>query len=70
MPIHPDSRHLFGARWHGKFYFAVRLTFGYPSSPKIFDTLSEALRWILQNNYNLKLLVHLLDDLLVITPKT
>lgn len=28
MPIHPDSRHLFGVCWRNKFYFAVRLTFG------------------------------------------
>ncbi|KAL2096688.1 hypothetical protein ACEWY4_008836 [Coilia grayii] len=68
MPIHPDFWHLFGVQWDGQFYFAVRLTFGCRSSPKIFDTLSEALCWILQNNYDIKLLVHLLDDFLAVTP--
>ncbi len=51
--------------WHlldKKFYFAVRLTFGCKSSPKIFDMLSEALCWILQNNHAIPYLIHLLDD--------
>ncbi len=68
MPIHPNFWHLFGIRWNEKFYFAVRLTFGCKSSPKIFDMLSEALCWILQNNYAIPYLIHLLDDFLVISP--
>ncbi len=62
MPIHPDSWHLFGVCWNGKFYFSVRLTFGCKSSPKIFDMLSEAVCWILSNNYAIPHLIHLLDD--------
>ncbi|XP_067300888.1 uncharacterized protein [Pseudorasbora parva] len=68
MPIHPDFWHLFGIRWRGKFFFAVRLTFGCKSSPKIFDMLSEALCWILQNNHAVPYLVHLLDDFLTVSP--
>ncbi|XP_062404751.1 uncharacterized protein LOC134095317 [Sardina pilchardus] len=70
MPIDPDFWHLFGVKWLGKFYFAVRLTFGCRSSPKIFDCLSEALCWILQNNHSVPLLVHLLDDFLTVTPQS
>ena len=68
MPIHPSLRHLFGICWEGKFYFATQLTFGCRSSPKIFDTLSEALCWILLNVYHVPFLLHLLDDFLVISP--
>ncbi len=68
MPIHPDSWHLLGIQWAGKFYFAVRLTFGCKSSPKIFDMLSEAVCWILSNNYAIPRLIHLLDDFLIISP--
>ncbi|XP_056124427.1 uncharacterized protein LOC130102426 [Rhinichthys klamathensis goyatoka] len=68
MPIHPDSWHLFGVNWQKKYYFAVRLTFGCKSSPKIFDTLSEAICWILSNNYAIPHLLHLLDDFLIISP--
>ncbi|KAL0160929.1 hypothetical protein M9458_044654, partial [Cirrhinus mrigala] len=68
MPIHPDFWHLFGIRWKNEFYFAVRLTFGCRSSPKIFETLSEAICWILSNNYNIPYLIHLLDDFLIVSP--
>lgn len=68
MPIHPDSWHLFRVRWHRKFYFAVRLTFGCKSGPKIFDMLSEAICWIFSNNCSIPYLIHLLGDLLIISP--
>ena len=70
LPIHPDSWHLFGVCWKEKYYFAVRLTFGCKSSPKLFDNLSELLCWILLNNYRIPFLVHLLDDFLTIDPPT
>ncbi|XP_065126277.1 uncharacterized protein [Paramisgurnus dabryanus] len=68
MPIHPDFWHLFGICWRNKFYFSVRLTFRCRSSPKIFDMLSEAICWILSNNYAIPHVVHLLDDFLIISP--
>ncbi|RXN34492.1 poly [Labeo rohita] len=68
MPIHLDFWHLFGIRWKNEFYFAVRLTFGCRSSPKIFDTLSEAICWILFNNYTIPYLIHLQDDFLIVSP--
>ncbi len=54
----------FGIRWLEKFYFAVCLTFGCKSSPKISDMLLEAVCWILLNNYAIP---HLLYDFLVIS---
>lgn len=68
MPIQPEFWRFFGTFWKGAYYFAVRLTFGCKSSPKIFDSLSEALCWILINNHKLPYVLHLLDDFLVITP--
>ncbi|XP_042251963.1 uncharacterized protein LOC121886109 [Thunnus maccoyii] len=68
LPIHPDYWHLFGVSWKGAYYFAVCLTFGCKSSPKIFDSLSEALCWIRSNNYKLPYVIHLLDDFLTVTP--
>ncbi len=46
--IHPDSWHLFGVRWHRKFYFFVRLTFGCKAAPRFSDVSSEAVYWICQ----------------------
>ncbi len=65
----PDFWHLFEVYWHEKYYFSIRLTFGCKSSPKLFDTLSEALCWILANNYNIPYLIHLLDDFLIVSPR-
>ncbi|XP_061574443.1 uncharacterized protein LOC133441046 [Cololabis saira] len=56
LPIHPDFWQYFGVRWRGAYYFAVRLTFGCKSSPKLFDTFSEALCWILSNNHGIPFL--------------
>lgn len=50
--------------WQDAYYFAFRLTCG--CSPKLFDTLSEALCWIL--SIPIPFLVHLLDDLLINSP--
>lgn len=62
MPLHPSQWHRFGVRWRSKLYFAVKLTLGCRSSPRIFDTLSEALCWILYNTHKLPFVLHLLDD--------
>lgn len=66
MPLHPSQWHLFGVKWRSKLYFSVKLTFGCRSSPRIFDTLSEALCWILYNTCKLPFVLHLLDDFLVV----
>lgn len=66
MPIKPDLWPMHGIAWDNPFYFFVRLVFGNRSSPKIFDTLSEAICWILQNNASLDNILHLLDDFLVV----
>ncbi len=56
-----------GIKWENKYYFYTRLVFGSRSSPNILDSLSQAIRWILQNNYGVKKLsFHLLDDFLTI----
>lgn len=68
LPIRPDFWRYFGVCWKDSYYFAVRLTFGCRSSPKIFDSLSEALCWVLVNNHKLPYVLHLLDDFLVVTP--
>lgn len=66
MPWHPLQWHLFGVKWRDKMYFTVRLTFGWRSSLKLFNILSEALCWILLNNCKLPFVLHLLDDFLLV----
>ena len=68
LPIHPDLWHLYGIEWQGRYYFYTRLTFGSRSSPKIFDTLSQAICWIASHNYGITSILHMLDDFLTVDP--
>ena len=68
IPIKESLWPFYGVKWDNKYYFYTRLVFGSRSSPKIFDTLSEAVCWILEHNYKLLNVLHLLDDFLAIDP--
>lgn len=69
MPLAPELWPYHGIKWNDKYYFFNRLVFGCRSSPKIFDTLSQAICWIATNNYYIENILHLLDDFLVIVPE-
>lgn len=66
MPLAPDMWPYHCIKWENGYYFFTRLVFGSRSSPKIFDILSNTVCWIAKNNYNIKHILHLLDDFLVI----
>lgn len=66
IPVRPDQWPLFGFIWNKQLYFYTRLAFGCRSSPKIFDTLSQAICWIATNNYGITNILHLLDDFLTV----
>lgn len=55
-------------KWKSSYYFYVRLTFGCRSSPIIFDNISRAVCYIAEFNYNIKNILHLLDDFLTVDP--
>ena len=69
-PLNPETWHLFGLKWEYKYYFYTRSCVGCRSLPKISDQLSVTICWILQNNYYMKHVLHLLDDFLVINEKS
>ncbi|XP_048258604.1 uncharacterized protein LOC125384163 [Haliotis rufescens] len=66
VPIANAFIPFFGFKWQQQYYFYKRLVFGCRSSPKLFDTLSEDLCWILHHNYGIQHILHLLDDFLTI----
>lgn len=66
VPIHPSLWHLHGVQWRNQMFFFTRLVFGCRSSPKIFDNLSTAICWIAENLYEVKHILHLLDDFLTV----
>jgi hypothetical protein len=71
LGIRRDQHHLYCMKWKGLYYYYVRLCFGSRSSPCIFDTLSQAVCWIAQENYGIRIILHLLDDFLTIqSPET
>ena len=66
VPIKKSLFPFYGVKWNNKYYFYTRLVFGSRSSPKIFDTLSQTVCWILENNYGIRHILHLLDDFLAV----
>ena len=66
LPIKSSQWPLFCVKWNHMYYVYVRLVFGCRSSPKIFDTLSQAISWIASHNYGIETIFHLLDDFLTV----
>ena len=66
LPIKSSQWPYFCVKWNNLYYVYVRLVFGCRSSPKIFDTLSQALCWIASKNYGTETIFHLLDDFLTV----
>ena len=64
--IWKDQYHLFYLKWRDSYYYYTRLCFGSRSSPYMFDTLSMAICWIAENNYEISIFFHLLDDFLMV----
>ena len=66
FPYKPSQWPLFCFKWDYMYYFHARLTFGCCSSPRLFDTISQAVCYIAERNYKVKHVLHLLDDFLTI----
>ena len=62
LGIMPAQWPFFCVKWKHLYYVFVRLVFGCRSSPRLFDTISQAICWIATNNYNIETIFHLLDD--------
>ena len=65
IPVHPGNWHLLGIYWQNQYYVDLYLPFGLRSAPYLFNQLSDALEWILKNNYNLGNVIHILDDFFI-----
>ena len=63
-PVRREDWSLLGIEWDGKYYFERVLPFGLRSSLFIFNTVADALEWILQNKFCLPAILHYLDDYL------
>ena len=68
VPINPSDYHLLGFKWRGGFYYDKCLPMGCASSCAIFEKLSTALEWIAQTRFLNVIILHILDDFLIISP--
>ena len=64
VPIHPYDHHLLGFQWKKQYYYYTTLPQGAASSCFIFERISTALQWILQERLGVENVVHYLDDFL------
>ena len=62
IAVHPADCDLLGMKWQGQYYVDLALPFGLCSAPYIFNTVAEAVGWILVNSYKVPDLLHYLDD--------
>ena len=68
ISIHPDDRYFVGMKWRDCFYVDLELPFGLRWVPFIFNSVAEAVEWILKHNYLISPLLHYLVDYLIIGP--
>ena len=50
IPVHSDDRWLLGLSWKGDIFIDTVLPFGLRSAPKIFNSVADALEWIVRSN--------------------
>ena len=68
MPIHHEDRYLLGMSWRNQYYIDLTLPFGLRSAPYVFNSIATAVEWILHNNYDVRFILHYLDDFLTMAP--
>lgn len=68
IPVNPVDRYLLGMKWRGNYFVDLTLPFGLRSAPFIFDSVASIVEWILINNYNVRDLLHYLDDFILVGP--
>ena len=68
VAVLPSQRHLLGMKWRGKLYIDLALPFGLRSAPFIFNSMADAIEWILHDNYAIVNLMHYLDDYITAGP--
>jgi len=68
--VHPDDLWQLVFGWRGTWWCDQFLPFGCRTSPAIFDLFASALEWILQSQWGWEHILHYLDDILAIFPRS
>ena len=64
IPVHPDDRLLLEVKWREQLYVDAALPFGLRSAPIIFNSVANALQWILKGQ-GVNTLLHYLDNFML-----
>lgn len=68
IPIRPQDYSLLGLRLKDFFYYDLCMPMGCSSSCKTFETFATAVEWIARSKLQIRHIIHLLDDFLIIDP--
>ena len=61
----PKDWNLLGIYGQSQHYIDLYLPFGLCSAPFLFNHISDALEWILKNNYGIRHVIHILDGFFI-----
>ena len=64
VPLHPSQYTLMGFKWRDRYYYDMCLAMGLAESCRVFETFSDAILFILDKHFGVKLVVKVLDDFL------
>jgi hypothetical protein len=70
VPVRPGDRPLLGIKWRGKYYYELCLPFGLRSSGYRWELFAAALHWFFRNILGIELVIHYVDDFLIVLPAT
>ena len=65
VSVHPDDRLLLGMRWRDHIFVDKVLPFGLRSAPKIFNSIADALEWVIKTR-GVARVDHYLDDFITV----
>ena len=68
VPLHKNYHHLMGFSWRGAYYYDTCLAMGLSESCRIFETISDALAYILDRHFGITRVIKILDDFLFVDP--
>ena len=68
IPVHSADWDLLGMYWRGQYYVDTCLPFGLRSAAFLFNEYATAIEWIMTHNYQLRHLIHYLDDFFLAAP--
>ena len=68
VPIQSSDHNLLGMKWNDLYYYDKCMPMGCASSCKTFEIFSTAIEWIAKNKLLIDLILHLLDDFLIVAP--